>query len=420
MSKKSRSDIIYTVSGNTKYNQEDYTVAARHNISVVYSAADLADMDYQNIHDYLEKVCTQRVGFCGYLKRDLYRLMKREGILTDEKFEDVKVRKMNEYLRRSFRAGGVPFSFEGKEVKTDRWLTQKSVSRDVVLLVGFGLRMGPEQVDDYFTKGLNQMRFSFINPREVICYYCYANNLSFMDFETIEKICEQRFSGLSEAERKERAGKDMFSGFGKERLVSDINYLYEFVLFLKCSGSYERSKNNALLQFEQLADEVQRLYIEELVENEETDEIADKNKNQRNSYLIEKALYAGAFFYDENNNLLKDADETVESSLESYYLTRPKINKILKGKQGVSRFDLITLYFYCFAKKCTDFDVSVEERKERCFTFIDDMNVILMKANMYKYNVTNPYECFILLCVMAEDPFESFTELYSYGRETFF
>ena len=149
MSKKSRSDIIYTVSGNTKYNQEDYTVAARHNISVVYLAADLADMDYQNIHDYLEKVCTQRVGFCGYLKRDLYRLMKREGILTDEKFEDVKVRKMNEYLRRSFRAGGVPFSFEGKEVKTDRWLTQKSVSRDVVLLVGFGLHMGPEQVDDY-------------------------------------------------------------------------------------------------------------------------------------------------------------------------------------------------------------------------------------------------------------------------------
>ena len=64
--------------------------------------------------------------------------------------------------------------------------------------------------------------------------------------------------------------------------------------------------------------------------------------------------------------------------------------------------------------------ISVEERKERCFTFIDDLNAILMKANMYKYNVTNPYECFILLCVMAEDPFESFTELYSYGRETFF
>lgn len=416
MSNKSGSDIVYTVSGNTKFNREDYTAAARHNISAVYSAASLADMAYQDIHDYLEKVCTQRVGFCGYLRRDLYRLMKRDRVLTDEKFEDVTVSAMNEYLRRSFKACGAPFSFEGKEVKTERWLTQKNVSRDVVLLVGFGLCMGPEQVDDYFAKGLNQMRFSFINPREVICYYCYANNLSFTDFETIERISEQRFDRLSGEERKAQAGKAMLSDFDKERLVSDINYLYEFIVFLKCSGSYEKGKNNALLQFEQLADQVQSKYVEEQASVREGEKIPEKDKHQRNSYLIEKALYSGAFFYDKNNNLLKDADETVESSLESYYLTRPKINKILKGKQGVSRFDLITLYFYCYVPLYGD-DLPAEERKRRCLDFIDEMNKILKKANMYKYNVTNPYECFILLCVMAEDPFQAFTGLYSYDRE---
>ena len=127
-------------------------------------------------------------------------------------------------------------------------------------------------------------------------------------------------------------------------------------------------------------------------------------------------MYSAVFFYDENNNLLKDTDETVENSLESYYLTRSKINKILKGKQGVSRFDLITLYFYCFAAGCVNYDISVEERKERCLAFIDEMNKILFKANMYKYNVTNPYECFILLCVMAEDPFGAFADLYTYGK----
>ena len=416
MSNKSGSGIIYTVSGNTKFNQEDYTAAARHNISAVYSAADFAVMDYRDIHDYLEKVCTQRVGFCGYLRRDLYRLMKRDRVLTDEKFEDVTVSAMNEYRRRSFKACGAPFSFEGKEVKTDRWLTQKNVSRDVVLLVGFGLRMEPEEVDDYFTKGLNQMGFSFINPREVICYYCYANNLSFTDYETIERICEKRFNRLSEQERKVQADKAMLVEFSKKRLVSDINYLYEYIVFLKCSGSYEKGKNNALLQFEELADEVQSDYLFEHEAYGDQEEAAENDREQRNSYLIEKALYSAVFFYDENNNLLKDTDETVENSLESYYLTRSKINKILKGKQGVSRFDLITLYFYCFAAGCVNYDISVEERKERCLAFIDEMNKILFKANMYKYNVTNPYECFILLCVMAEDPFGAFADLYTYGK----
>ena len=68
----------------------------------------------------------------------------------------------------------------------NNWLTQASVKRETVFLLGFGLRMSADDVSDFLTRVLREQDFDFHNPEEVIYWYCYFKQYGYHKAEELK------------------------------------------------------------------------------------------------------------------------------------------------------------------------------------------------------------------------------------------
>ena len=94
-------------------------------------------------------------------------------------------------------------------------------------------------------------------------------------------------------------------------------------------------------------------------------------------------------------------------------MSRQRIDGIIKGKLSVERFDLITLNFFLFSQHE---EVSGEER---CREYIKNTNAILKGCGMLEIYPVNPYETYILICLLSECPLAIYSDIWelSYQEE---
>ena len=52
---------------------------------------------------------------------------------------------------------------------------------------------------------------------------------------------------------------------------------------------------------------------------------------------------------------------------------------------------------------------------DRCRHFIAEMNQRLSNCFMGSLNISNPYESFLLMCLLTDYPFDSFEEVWEYA-----
>lgn len=94
--------------------------------------------------------------------------------------------------------------------------------------------------------------------------------------------------------------------------------------------------------------------------------------------------------------------------------SRQRIGDILSGDAEVTRFDLITLNFFVFSQKLDVYP----EPKVRYLQFHESMDAILEKCFLGKMYVQNPYECFVLMCILSDDPLGTYADVWelSYNK----
>ena len=95
-------------------------------------------------------------------------------------------------------------------------------------------------------------------------------------------------------------------------------------------------------------------------------------------------------------------------------LRRQRLVLLRTGKKTVSRSDLITLKFFCLSAKTGDLTPF------RRFTkFVDEIEPVLEKCFMAPLIVANPYEAFLLMCLLTDWPLEAFSDVWelSYSPE---
>ena len=66
----------------------------------------------------------------------------------------------------------------------------------------------------------------------------------------------------------------------------------------------------------------------------------------------------------------------------------------------MTRFDLITLIFFTYSQKVDE----IPDAKKRLMAFVERTNAVLEQCSMGQLYVTNPYECFVLMCMLTESP----------------
>ena len=353
--------------------------------------------------------------FCVYLKRLLSQKIDFNGSCEDVDDEDYK-----DYIVSSFRERNVPASFKNASTKISaaakNWLKAATVSRETVLLLGFGLKLTSAEVSDLLAKGLNESKINYRNSLEAICSYCYENGFPYSKMRELN----EKLIGNAQNVFKEygECGETVQIASLVRRAINDDE-------LLKIIRDYKLDPCN---MFSQTAKkEFDRLYKEcsdivtkrKRFEDDEWDISAIRFKGKLTDAIkkklqgkpdvstsdIEKVLNTGTPV-DENGNLIKFSKSALCEAFQKKRLTRNHISDIMLGKEPVDRFDLITMQF--FISSYTDYD---KPNNARWYLFVEKCNDMLAKCSMGQLYNANPYDAFLQMCMLTDVPMATYDDI---------
>ncbi len=56
-------------------------------------------------------------------------------------------------------------------------------------------------------------------------------------------------------------------------------------------------------------------------------------------------------------------------------------------------------------------------KRERYFSFINSTNRLLEGCGLGELYISNPYECFVLMCLLSEDPLGTYADVWELSYE---
>ena len=410
---------------------------------VLYDAVDsdyFKDRDADLIYTALEKRL-KYISFGEYLKRYIY---KKAGFT--EPFESIPLSVYQEVIKESFADNNTPRSFEQTTAKlsalSKNWLTQQTVKRKVVFLLGFGLAMSVDDVNEFLTKALREQGINAKNPFEVICWYCYKNGYSYPKYEKLSQIFDNTPSNSLD---RGLLYSDLTVGArnAANSIDSDAS-LIAFLSKLKTTGNEIQLSVTARRSFDDLYkrareivakiynDEEEERHNEEVAEYQtkllNNDKISDyerqlrvsQKKDQKKKYSVDDVseadlehIISSAIPVDRHGNLTPSKASKLNDQFSGKRFNRQHICDILAGKTETTRFDLITLNFFIYSQTLDEYP----SPKSRYISFIESTNRILEECFLGKLYISNPYECFILMCILSEDPLGTYADVWEISFE---
>ena len=387
------------------------------------------------IYEQIEKNL-RAIPFGDYLKRYIYQKAGMSG-----NYDEIPLDEYRFIIRESFRDNDTPASFTPTTAKLSslakNWLTQHTVKRNVVFLLGFGLRMSVEDVNDFLVKALHEPMINSKNPFEVICWYCYQNRYGYPKFDQLWRLHQETPANkldmrLMYAEQTIGIRNTMFSIHDDMALISHLSKL-------KTEDNIPRLSVTARKHFDVLYAETRRIiaeiynqteeeqndvtvqrYREALTHNSrmfdyEKQERLKKLKTEKQHYTedditesdIEHIIYA-AVPLDRYGNLTPGKASRLNEQFAGKRFSRQRIHEILKGNAEIDRFDLITMNFFIFSQKLDE----LPNAKRRYLKFVESTNHILEDCCMGELYTANPYECFLMMCILSEDPLGTYADVW--------
>ncbi len=419
----------------------DFTNSAWESLYDAVDDTQFLDKDAQRIYDSLRNKLKIR-SFGDYLKRYIYL---KAGLTKP--YAEVSLKEYQLIIRNAFLDNHTPPSFTPTSAKlsalSKNWLTQQTVKRKVVFLLGFGLNMDVDDVNMFLTKGLREQEINPKDPFEVICWYCYMRRFSYIKFEQLWQAYSD--SPASTLESKIVSGEYTIGARNSMFSINDDASLIAHLSRLKANESMSKISYTAREEFNRLYNEVRDLianlynaheserhnaaihdYIDLLSHNARMSDI-EKQKHIEEFRCRKKVYYreditesdiehiiCSAIPTDRHGNLTPGKASKLNEQFSGKRFSRQHIGEILSGNAEVTRFDLITLNFFVFSQKLDVYP----NPNTRYYQFYNSMNLILEKCSLGKMYVQNPYESFVLMCLLSEDPLGTYADVWelSYNK----
>jgi|GEM_PF-299647 len=409
----------------------DFTKRSEEYFYDTVDLKDFRDKEAEYIYDCLRKNL-RLIPFCDYLKRYIFI---KSGMTDD--YRQIDLREYQEIIIESFRENNTPPSFSDTAVRITalarNWLTQESVKRQIVFLLGFGLNMSVDDVSSFLLKAQKERDFNFKDPIEIIYWYCFKNGLKFSKMlklkEAFDSLSPNKDNSIYED--KTTSLRDKFRNVMDDQLLlkylSDLktdhqnssysvtSYKWFSDLYMKCkeiiAGYYNNDEaDNLEKQIQEYLDEVsdslklsdsdKKSHIEKMRETRKIWGINDITESD-----VEKILCCGTPI-DDNGNLSKLTSSTLSKHFINKRLGRKHLGEVIDKKVAVDRFDLITLNFFIFSQ-----NDKYKNNESRYISFFDNTNEILNECSMGELYIGNPYECFLLMCIVSDAPFPTYSEV---------
>ena len=130
-----------------------------------------------------------------------------------------------------------------------------------------------------------------------------------------------------------------------------------------------------------------------------------------NASDLEKVICSGIPI-NKMGNLKKMSASILTKHFSQKRFSRQRITNILSHKLPVERFDLITLEFFIVSQEMED-----DDPFNRYKHFLDEIQDILLRCGMGEIYIVNPYECFLLMCLLTDCPLAVFSEIWEKSYE---
>lgn len=381
----------------------EFTKKATQRFRQVVSLESFEDEDANVIFHYLYKEM-ELVSFGDQLKRYIY---ERAGL--EEPFAEVSTETYREIALDSFQESRTPKSMNPTSTKLpallNNWLSQASVKRETVFLLGFGLKMTTEDVSHFLTRVLREQDIDLHNPEELIYWYCYAHHLPYSKADEYKK----KYEKLVPSAKTE----DLSPLYGRNFEIEDEDRLMEYLAFLKSGWEDPLSeKSKAFKAFMELLDHSREI-IAAMYQQDEEEKGREKVWTARDITPadLEKVICNG-IPVNAMGNLKKMSASTLAKHFSQKRFSRQRITSILNHKFPVERFDLLTLEFFIISQEMAD-----EDPYERYRHFIHEAQAILADCGMGEIYIVNPYECFLLMCLLTDCPLAVFSEIWEKSYE---
>lgn len=381
----------------------EFTRKAAQRFRQVVSLDGFEDEDADVIFHYLYKEM-ELVSFGDHLKRYIY---ERAGL--EEPFGEVTQDIYRDIVIESFHETYTPKSMNPTSTKltslVNNWLNQASVKRETVFLLGFGLRMSVEDVSDFLTRVLREQDFDFRNPEEVIYWYCYFKQLGYHQAEELK----QKYAALEPNPRYQEAARV----YGVGLCLDTEEKMLEYLAYVKAGTADPMSeKSQAFQEFTKLLTRAKEI-IAAMYQKDEEEKKRDKvwTAGDISASDVEKVICSGIPI-NKMGNLKKMSASILAKHFSQKRFSRQRINSILNHKFPVERFDLITLEFFIVSQEMEDEDPYTRYRH-----FLDEIQEILQRCGMSEIYIVNPYECFLLMCLLTDCPLAVFADIWEMSYE---
>lgn len=360
------------------------------------------------IYEALKSGLVKR-SFGDYLKRYICRRAELEG-----NWRDIPLNVYRQIIMESFDDNSTPASFMPTTAKlsalTKNWLTQDTVKRKVVFLLAFGLGMSVDDVSYFLIKVLHERDINPKDPFELICWYCIRNRLG---YPKRAQLIEQ-FERLKPNEmlREDILGERTVSVRNLYSRINDDDTLMAQLSKMKSTDNRSLFSVTARYYFDKLYSEAKAIIAESYSNYWNNDKGRTYTADDITAGDVERIL-CSSIPRDKNGNLTKLSLSEHTAGFSERRFSRQHISEILNGNSDVDRFDLITLEFFIFSQKLDEYP----DPKQRFLRFTDSINKILNECSMGELIISNTYECFVMMCMLSEDPLCTYSDVWGMSLE---
>ena len=369
----------------------EFTLHGNRMVAQTVNDTSFPDMDAAMIFSTLRDSLFP-VPFCEYLKRYIFLKAGMHGSYRKIPFESYY-----ETLVDAFHDTGTPASLNRGNTRLSlrarEWLQQRTVRRHVVLLLGFGLSMSPEDVNLFLTCGIHDHHLDDQNPLERICSYCYENRYGYSKMEQLWRIYQSDEAmdlKLARIAENQPRGRE-----ASQRVIEQDTALLRD-LFL------HKSDSGATFMILETRRRFQLLY----------DQVCKKIQSMRQSekpvqpHDVEDVI-CSSIPKNQHGNLVSEMNSSLKAELAGKRMSRQRIHELLHRISEPNRYDLITLrFFLCAEPVARDSDPMILYKR-----FLRETNEDLEACGYSDLYTASPYECFILMCILSIDPLATYTDV---------
>lgn len=351
-----------------------------------------ADMIFETLKNGLRVV-----PFSDYLKRYIYQ---QSGMFGS--FREVPISSYAATIIEAFHETGTPSSLKHARTKLNTrvndWLRETSVRRDVVLLLGFGLSMREEEVNWFLTMASHDHELDPEDPLEAICAYCYQRQYGYAKMEQLLQVY-QNAESVSAAKVMIEQNQPARREASRKVIAEDMALIKELIP--------RREYHGITAQKERTRFHFARLY------RQAGEMVSARMKDGKGTVTprdIEEMLCA-TIPRDHHGNLIPEMGSEVRAWMAGKRFSRQHLHLLLHGEAEPSRYDLISLRFLICSGNLDAEQGQGQDPRTRYRSFLQDMNHILTDCGFGRMYAADPYESFILMCLLSEDPLTAYSDV---------